>query len=93
MGLMVRSATLQSGIPVSNVYLCISNSGISVWKDSLSNTYNFNGMYKLYSAVNKTNQPIDNLNIHFKLDNIPDENIYKTFYNQLKTIYPDSYST
>lgn len=90
---MVRSATLQSGIPVSNVYLCISNSGISVWKDSLSNTYNFNGMYKLYSAVNKTNQPIDNLNIHFKLDNIPDENIYKTFYNQLKTIYPDSYST
>jgi hypothetical protein len=93
MGLMVRSATLQSGIPVSNIYACISNSGISVWKDPVSNTYSFNGMYKLYSTVDKTNQPIDNLNINFNLGNIPDENIYKTFYNQLKTIYPDSYST
>jgi hypothetical protein len=93
MGLLIRSATLPSGIPVSNIYACISNSGISVWKDSLSNTYNFNGMYKLYSGTDKLNQPLDNLNIHFKLDIIPDENIYKTFYNQLKIIYPNSYST
>lgn len=93
MGLLIRSATLQSGIPVSNIYACISNSGVSVWKDPVSNIYNFNGMYKLYAADDKTKQPIDNLNIHFKLDNIPDENIYKTFYSNLKTIYPDSYST
>lgn len=93
MGLIIRSATLPSGIPVSNIYACIANNGIAVWKDPVSNTYNFNGMYKLYSGPDKLNQPLDNLNIYFKSDTMPDESIYKTFYRQLKTIYTNSYDS
>lgn len=90
MGIIIPQATLPSGIVVSNVYACISYNGISIWKDPVSNTYNFNGMYKMYSSTDKKLPPVENLNLHFSSNVITDENLYTTFYNQLKTLYPGS---
>ena len=88
MGILIPHATLASGIPVSNIYACISSNGISVWKDPMSNTFNFNGMYKIYASPDKALPPIDNLNLYFKSNTIATESLYTTFYDELKRIYP-----
>jgi hypothetical protein len=90
MGILIPQATLPSGIPVNNIYACISSNGISVWKDPTSNTFNFNGMYKIYSSPDKLLQPIDNLNIHFTSNTMPDKSLYTIFYDNLKDKYPGS---
>ena len=90
MGLLVPQATLPSGITVSNVYICVATNGLSVWRDTMSNTYNYNGAYKIYAGPDKLFQPLDNLQLHFKSNTIAEESIYTTFYNQLMVTYPDS---
>jgi len=90
MGIILPQAVLASGIPVSNAYACIAYNGLSVWKDPTSNIYNFNGSYKLYASKEKLLTPIDNLNLYFKSNTMPDQSLYTTFYDQLKTMYPGS---
>jgi hypothetical protein len=90
MGILIPHAILSSGIPVSNIYACISCNGISVWKDHLTSTFNFNGSYRIYSSADKNLKPIDNLQIHYKSNTMPNESLYTTFYDHLKLEYPGS---
>lgn len=90
MGILIPNAVLPSGIPVSNIYACIASNGVSVFRDPVSNNFSFNGMYKIYANSSKNLPPIDNLNLHFKSNTVPDQSLYTTFYDTLKATYPGS---
>ena len=93
MGLLVHSGTMQNGIQLSNVYICLSDGVIQVAYKGMAglpkDLYEVRGFYKVFRDPTKRTQIDIQEELCIKTENI-ERSVYEILYEGLKQLFPDS---
>ena len=93
MGLLVNKGTMQNGIQLSNVYVCLSDGTIQVTYKGVAglptDTYEVRGFYKVFRDPSKRTQVDIQEEISIKTTNV-ERSVYEILYEGLKQLFPDS---